>query len=220
MKNILCYGDSNTWGQIAGSMNMELRLAKRYEYGIRWTSILQKLLGAAYHVIEGGLNGRNTSFDEINIIRPSRNGLATLPLIMEMNYPLDLVVLMLGTNDTLLEFNAPVERIVEGIKKLIQCIKASHFGPNHFAPQVLLIAPVPITQDALTIFQGFLDQSSVTKTEQLGMLYQKLAEEQQCYFLNAASIVKVSPDDGIHLTRDSQKDLAKAVSNKIEEMQL
>lgn len=220
MKNILCYGDSNTWGQIAGSMNMTLRLAQRYEYGVRWTSILQQLLGSAYHVIEAGLNGRNTSFDEKDIIRPSRNGLTTLPLIMEMNYPLDLVVFMLGTNDTRIEFNADVERITLGMSELIQCVKTSRFGPNYSAPNLLLIAPTPITQDALTIFKSYLDQSSITKTKQLGVRYKKLAAEQKCYFLDAAPIVKVSADDGIHLTLESQQNLAKAVAREIEEMRL
>lgn len=216
MKNILCYGDSNTWGNIAGSRNKELLLAKRYERGVRWTGVLQQTLGDNYYVIEAGLNGRNTSFDETRFVRPSRNGLATLPLILEMNYPLDLVLLMLGTNDFIIDYNASPEQTTLAIQKMIHVVKASHFGPNYSAPQILLVAPVPIVKIDSADFDLFFNDAAVIKTKQLSDLYRNLASTEQCDFFDAGEIAKVSHDDGVHIERDSHEVLAKAIAKKIE----
>ena len=127
IKNILCYGDSNTRGNIAGTFNPETMLHQRFIYSERWTGILQQRLGDHYHVIEAALNGRTTSFDEVAAARPSRNGLATLPGILDMHYPLDLVILMLGSNDIKSQFNASVDRITDGMRQLIHSsIEKSH----------------------------------------------------------------------------------------------
>lgn len=219
MKNILCYGDSNTWGNIAGSYNPELLLAKRYEYDVRWTGVLQQLLGSNFHIIEAGLNARNTSFDEA-IVRPSRNGLATLPGILEMHYPLDLVIFKLGTNDTRIEFNATPEQITQGMKKLVQFVKSSHFGQNYQTPKVLLVSPVPIFRVSATSFDVYFDDSSINKSQQLAKYYAQLAEEEHCHFLDAGPIVKVSPDDGVHIEKNSHLELAKAMAQKIKEIKL
>jgi lysophospholipase L1-like esterase len=165
--NILCYGDSNTWGNIAGSRNAKLMLAKRFDRSVRWTGILQKLLGDNFYVIEAGLNGRNTSMDETRFNRPSRNGLATFPLILEMHYPLDLVILMLGTNDAIIDFNATPEQSTLAIQKMIHYVKNSHFGNDFCAPQILLMSPAPIRRVNSNEFNSFFDDASIAKTQQL-----------------------------------------------------
>ncbi|EKD92375.1 MAG: Lipolytic enzyme, G-D-S-L [uncultured bacterium] len=220
MKNILCFGDSNTWGSIAGSTNLEFMLAKRFDYGVRWTGVLQNLFGADYHVIEAGLNGRNTSFDETWIVRPSRNGLATLPGILEMHYPLDLVVLMLGTNDLRIQFNTNIARVTEGMKNLIQTIKKSHFGINFSAPKIMIIAPAPIFKVDLPVFNTFFDEQSVVKSHELVKSYKALAKEELCHFIDAGKFVKVSTDDGIHIETESHRHLAEAIMQKIKYLKL
>ncbi len=217
MQNILCYGDSNTWGNIAGSRNMELMLAKRFDRNVRWTGVLQKLLGDDFYVIEAGLNGRNTSFDETKFVRPSRNGLATLPLILEMNYPIDLVIFMLGTNDAMIDFNATPEQTTLAMQKMLRFVKTSHFGQNFQAPNTLLIAPAPIHKINSNDFNLFFDDSSIAKTKGLATHYAKLAAQESCTFLDAGQIVKVG-DDGVHIEADSHKDLAKAIASKIQKM--
>jgi lysophospholipase L1-like esterase len=218
MRNILFYGDSNSWGNIANSFDPNLLLHQRYEYGVRWTSIVQTLLGANYHIIEEGLNGRNTSFDEIDSTRPSRNGLATLPGILDAHYPLDIVVFMLGTNDLKIEFNASLARIKEGMRQLIRTVKDSSFGRNATAPHVMLIAPAPILKMESELFSLYLDDASVEKSHQLAEQYQQLAHEENCSFLDINPIVKVSLADGIHIDEDSQVHLARAVTEKIKEI--
>lgn len=218
MKNILFYGDSNTWGNIAGTFDAKLMLHQRYEYGVRWTSLVQKLLGDDFHIIEAGLNGRTTSFDETHIVRPSRNGLATLPGILDMNYPLDLVVLMLGTNDIKTQFHASVERITEGMKQLIQVVKTSHFGPDKKSPEILIISPPPIFKAEGFAFDLFFDSTSIEKSHQLAAHYEKLAQETFCGFLEAGPLVKIDPKDGLHIDQESQGIFAEAVAEKIKEM--
>lgn len=211
MKNILCYGDSNTWGYIAGSLNPELMLAKRYPYTVRWTGVLQTLLGDEFHIIEAGLNGRSTSFDETRIIRPSRNGLSTLPVIAEMHYPLDLIIFMLGTNDVKIEYNADCSRIVQGMSQLINFIKLCHLGPKFEAPKILLIAPAPLIMVDTHAFKLFFDNASVQKSQQLAPYYKKLADKENCVFLDAGQAVKIDLEDGVHFEQTSHGILAKAL---------
>lgn len=109
----MCYGDSNTWGNIAGTFDQKLLIHQRYPYEDRWTGQLQHLLGRDYQIIEAGLNGRTTGLDDPNKTRSSRNGLTTLTSVLEMNYPIDLVILMLGTNDLKKYFHTTAEEITE-----------------------------------------------------------------------------------------------------------
>lgn len=220
MKNILCYGDSNTWGNIAGSRDKDLMLSKRFDRSIRWTGVLQKILGDNYYVIEAGLNGRNTCFDETRFVRPSRNGLATLPLILEMNYPLDLVIFMLGTNDANIDFEASPEETTQAMKKMIHYVKKCHLGNDFKAPQILLIAPAPIHKVNSGDFNLFFDELSIHKTQALAQLYFKLAHEENCGFIDAGKIVKISDEDGVHIESNSHKKLAEAVAAKIKELNL
>lgn len=97
MKTIVCYGDSNTYGY-----NPENGF--RYEYEERWTTILQKELKDSAIVIPEGLNGRTTSFEDE--LRPGRNGATYLDPCLHSHGPIDLVVLMLGTNDLKIRFQA------------------------------------------------------------------------------------------------------------------
>ena len=107
MKNILCFGDSNKWGYSPQDGN-------RHPPEIRWTGVLQKSLGANYHVIEEGLNGRTTFINEEGEeARPLRSGSDVLQIILESHRPLDFVTIMLGTNDLKLEFNLSVEEIAQ-----------------------------------------------------------------------------------------------------------
>lgn len=90
MRHILCYGDSNTWGYTPGT-------GERHAPDVRWTGVLRRLLGEGWEVLEEGMNGRTTVFD--NPMSQGRNGSAYLLTCLETHKPLDLVILMLGTND-------------------------------------------------------------------------------------------------------------------------
>ena len=122
MKQILCFGDSNTYGLIPGTTN------QRYGWGTRWTSILDdKVRTKGYRVIEEGLCGRTTVFDDP--FRTERRGTEMLPAILESHRPVDTIVLMLGTNDCKSVYSATPEVIGQGIEQLLDQINT--VNPDH-----------------------------------------------------------------------------------------
>lgn len=151
-KRILCYGDSNTWGWVPSSMG-----AKRYNKSNRWTGVLQNLLGDEYEVLEEGLGARTTMFDDPRPEFPQRNGLATLPIILESHLPLSYVVIMLGTTDTKDMLSLDVESIVQGMEKLIHVVKKSRNLDNCSKPRILIVVPPIVKEDtdfATKLFKG------------------------------------------------------------------
>ena len=140
MKQILAFGDSNTWGLVPGSRSL-----KRYPWGVRWTSLLQEM-GSGYHVAEEGLCGRTTVFEDE--LRPGRKGVNTLDPLMESQYPVDAVILMLGTNDCKAYYNASAYVIGKGIERCLDTIEK--YVP---AEKILLISP-------MTSFIVFLKSSA------------------------------------------------------------
>jgi lysophospholipase L1-like esterase len=208
MKTILCYGDSNIWGNIPGSFNQETGLSRRYPKLKRWTGLLQKRLGKKYHIVEEGINGRTTTLDEIVPGRPYKNGLTLLPACLEAHYPIDLVIFMLGTNDTKIQFNRSSEEITAGMRKLINIVQTCNKG---------LTARAPAAQPILKIvdLHPQLDDSSIAKSRRLGPLYQKMAQEEKCEFLDASLVITSSKIDGIHLDESQCKLLAHAVAEKV-----
>ncbi len=213
MKNILNYGASNTWGFIPGSYDVAAQLALRYLPHERWAGVLQNELGADYHIIEEGLNGRTTQFDDIENNKPYRNGLSQLTVTLESHYPLDLIIFMLGTNDTKIQFQQSAEQIAEGMRKLVQVVKNSNKGPRGNAPKILIIAPQPMI-DIREINMQF-DQQSVAKSEALAKYYEIVANQEKCEFLDAGLYVKSSMVDGVHLEKAALQTLGKIVAQKI-----
>ena len=124
MKTVMCYGDSNTWGYNPATQ-------QRYPRDERWTGVLQELLGADYRVIEEGLNGRTTVWDDP--IEGYKNGREYLIPCLESQKPLDLVIIMLGTNDLKLRFSLPAYDIAEGAGVLVEIAQKSQAGPDEGA---------------------------------------------------------------------------------------
>lgn len=211
MKNILCYGDSNVRGVIPEKTRGNL--VKVYDKNKRWTGILQKLLGDSYNIIEEGMGGRTTVFDEINPGRPYRNGLKDLPLFLEAHYPIDLVIFLLGINDTKTQYNKSADAITEGMKQCIQCIQNSNRSRNEKSPAVLLLSSVPI--QAISNLPPEFDETSIAKSVLLTTLYKNLANEIHCDFLNTSDYVKASQNDGLHLDESEHAVLANAICEKM-----
>lgn len=217
-KTILCFGDSHIRGVTPEPINEKSGLTKRYTKNKRWTGILQDKLGDNYDVVEEGIGGRTTIFDEILPGRLYRNGLTQLPVCLESHYPIHLVVLMLGTNDTKIQYNRSEKEIMEGMRQLVKYVMTSNKGPQELPPQVLVIAPMPIIKIP-DLFPQF-DDTSIQKTKILASLYSQMATEENCDFLDASLIVTASQRDGIHLDESACELLASAVKSKIYDMNL
>ena len=201
MKEILCFGDSNTYGLIPGT-------TRRYNRETRWTGILsEKLYDKGYRIIEEGLCGRTSVFDDAT--RDGRNGAKVLPMLLETHAPLDQVVLMLGTNDCKTYNHASADRIGKGIEKLIQQIRKA--DP---AIDILLVSPIELGEDVWK--PGFdleFDQHSVKVSKQLKQTYLKIAWKYGCDFLAASDVAKPSKADMEHMNEKGHKNLAKAIES-------
>lgn len=211
MKSILCYGDSNTWGHNPQPENGDMR----YPEGQRWPGILQeKLLGKA-KILEEGLCGRTIMFEDP--VAPYRHGGQYLGCALQTHQPLDLVILMLGTNDVRHIFTPSVKEIAMGMQNLVKKIKNADDYYNGKVPAVLVIAPAPVRNEICTSeFYGMYDEESVKKSKQLFEAYSRVLEGmEQVEVIDAGAVAEVSLEDCIHLSKKGHTDLAEAVYQNV-----
>jgi lysophospholipase L1-like esterase len=213
-KRIMCFGDSLTWGWVPVIEGVP---TTRYPAHIRWTGVLQKELGEGFEVIEEGLSGRTTTLNDPT--DPRLDGSAYLPSALASHLPLDLVVLMLGTNDTKAYFHRSAFEVTAGLSKLIGQIFSSTggVGTTYPAPQILLIAPPPLTPMPHPYFQSLFGGSH-EKSAEFGKLYGDLADFMKIHFLDAGSVISTDGVDGIHFTEQNNHDLGIAVAEKVHEI--
>lgn len=211
MKQILCYGDSNTWGHDPDwAEGKELR----YPYEVRWPGCLEGLLGTEYRVISEGLCARSTSYDDP--VDVGKNGLACYPVCYESAMPVEWVVLMLGTNDVRPVFHAPPQEIVRGMERLGILTERISRECGQITPKILIIAPVPVAETAEEgDLAGIYDRTSVQKSRELAALYKTMAKRHGWEFLDANTCAPQLGKDGVHLTADGHRRLAEAVCNII-----
>ncbi len=200
MKTVLCYGDSTTWGY-------DPETEMRFPPDARWTGVLARELGSDYRVIEEGLNGRTTVWDDP--IEGYKNGKEYLVPCLETHKPLDLVVLMLGTNDLKHRFSLTAFDIASGVSVLVEIIQASAAGPDDTPPDLLLIAPPPIGK--LSDFDEMFEDAE-PKSQKLGKYYAQVAETYSCHFLDASQVIVSSDLDGIHFEAGEHRKLGVAVA--------
>lgn len=209
MKTILCYGDSNTYG-------LKSDLVSRYPRDVRWTGILQEKLGKEYYVIEEGLGGRTTVWDDP--VEDYKNGKKYLLPCLDSHKPLDLVIVMLGTNDLKSRFSVSPFDIGTSMENLIKTILKSDAGINFQPPRVLLVTPVPIHSvgRGKDLDQMIPDMDKRSKA--LEPYYREIAERYGLDYLNPAGKVEVNDVDGIHYTEKGHAQMAELMEEKIREI--
>ena len=206
-KRVLCYGDSNTWGYIAGSMG------ERYGEDIRWTSVMQSELGDSYTVLEQGYNGRTTVWEDSVDLRMS--GYSTFEMCLETASPVDLVVIMLGTNDTKCYFSANEVNISVSVGRIAELALKSCCGVDGGAPEVLIVAP-PLIENPK--FDGMFDERSVSISKKFAEVFSVKAEELGVGFFDAARDTRPDPRDGVHSLPESHVELGRAMAAKVKEI--
>jgi len=203
LKRILCFGDSLTWGwnPVADGMPTE-----RYPRGARWTGVLAERLGEDYEVLEEGLSARTTNIDDP--VDPRLNGASYLPACLASHLPLDLVILMLGTNDTKAYFNRSPLDIALGMSLLVTQVltSAGGVGTGYPAPQVLVMAPPPLAPTPHPWFQ-LIFEGSQAKSARLAEVYRALADFAKVPFFDAGSVISTDGVDGVHFTEQNNHDL-------------
>jgi len=211
VKTILCYGDSNTWGCPPIE---QWGTAVRYGPDVRWGSVLRSELGAGYWAVEEGLGGRTTVWDD-PIEGEHKNGKPYLLPCLESHAPIDLVAIMLGTNDLKHKFGLSAADIAAGAGALVDIILRSTSGPNDAAPQVLLICPPPAAR--LTLFADMFAGAG-EKSRALAGHYRRVAELRGCAFFDAGQVIGSSERDGIHLEPDAQQALGRAMAAEVRKL--
>ncbi len=204
MRTILCYGDSNIWGSDPGT-------GERFPEEVRWPGVLRHELGDGYRVIEEGLPGRTTVWED-PIEGEHKNGRAYLRPCLESHRPVDLVTLMLGTNDLKERFGVSASDIAQGAASLAEMALRSGCGLDGGASVVLLVAPPPVgtLTDMARMFEG-----SEEKSLEFSEHYRRFAEQCGCEFLDAAEVIVSSDVDGIHLDAGEHRKLGEAVAARI-----
>lgn len=192
MKTVLCYGDSITWGTDPTNDG------QRHAYADRWPNVLAAGLGAGFDVISEGMGGRTTAFDD-HLADCDRNGARLLPSALQSHRPVHLVILMLGTNDMKPATAGNAASAYLGMKRCIEIVqKHSPRLPDFVPPQIIVVAP-PLVVETQDVFFAEMFAGAVGESGKLADYYGKLALEFGCGFLNAASIARASPIDGVHL---------------------
>ncbi len=215
MKTLLCFGDSNTWGYDPAATAVA-PFPIRHAHDVRWTGVLARELGDGWRVIEEGQNGRTTVHDDpLNV---ARNGKTFLPACLESHKPLDLVVLMLGTNDLKNTFGVSPGEIATGASILAKMILQSDAGVNGETPQLLLVCPPAIgdMSRAPEIAEKINDAQS--RSMALPKHYEAIALQLGCAYLNSQEVVVPSPLDGIHLEAEEHAKLGKAIGAAVKSL--
>ncbi len=200
MISVLCYGDSNTYGYNPSD-------GMRYPESIRWTARLQKLLGTDYKVIEEGCNGRTTIYDDP--IEGWKNGYDYLRPCLNSHKPVDIVIMMLGSNDLKEIFHLTPEQIAAGVEKLVKEIIDFTKEKQGFVPKIILVSPPEIGEDiSNSPFFGNFSENAIERSREFPKLYKKVADENGCIFVDAASHIKPSVLDSLHLSPEAHEKLA------------
>jgi len=203
MKTILSFGDSNTYGTRAAG--------GRFKRDERWTGILQKMLGDEYYVIEEGCPGRTTVWDDP--IEEGKSGKHYLLPCLVSHNPIDLVIIMLGTNDLKNRFSLSSADVQWGMENLVHKIKNSACGLDEQVPEILLVCPIQI--GILTDLSQILIGAE-EKCRQLPKLYKQLAEREGIHYLNAGDYASADEADGLHIDKAGHANLAKSLCEKIQ----
>jgi lysophospholipase L1-like esterase len=207
VRSILCYGDSNTWGS-------DPETGERFPEDVRWPGVMRTKLGDDYRVIEEGLPGRTTVWND-PIEGDHKNGRTYLGPCLESHSPVDLVTLMLGTNDLKARFGCSASDIAQGAASLAEMVQRSGCGPGGAAPVVVLISPPPVA--TLTDMAEMFDGAS-EKSGQFSEHYERFAEQYGCEFFDASTVIASSDVDGIHLDAGEHRKLGEAVTGLVVEL--
>ena len=194
MKSILAFGDSLTWGFKAGEWT-------RHPFDVRWPNVLAAGLNNAARVIEEGHNGRTTIYDDHTCL-DNRRGSDVLPMLLASHQPLDLVIIMLGTNDIKFSGRCRAFDARLGMTRLVEITKTFGYLPAYKPPEVLIVAPpamVPTTDEFFNELWGH----AIAESKLFAHHYAIVAKEMGVHFFDAGKVAVADPTDGGHLDAEN-----------------
>jgi lysophospholipase L1-like esterase len=219
-KRILVFGDSNTWGW---TPRTDTEPTVRFDKATRWPGVLANAVGSGYEIIEEGLSARTTNLDDPREDLPSEylkgatlNGAKVLPAVFASHLPLDLVVIMLGTNDLKARFNRAPNEIAASCLALARIIKDCQGGifTIYGTPKVLLIAPPPLGEH---FYNPEMWIGAREKSLLLGVCLKEAALGENVSIFDASEVISTDGPDGVHLTANAHRALGEAISKIVME---
>lgn len=205
---ILCIGDSNTWGYDPES---------GWRHQNRWTKVLQKLM-PEHEIVEEGMNGRTLL--SVDPFMKERCGIAGLKMLLMSHKPIDLVVVMLGTNELKTSFECSAEFVAKGIEEYIKVIGDKVMWDRFDVPRLLVVSPVLIREELIVngdVFGGY-DEKSVRESQRMAGAMEVVCNKYNVDFMNAADYAVASLVDNLHMDEENHEKLAAALCGKIGEM--
>ncbi|MFT5708574.1 MAG: lysophospholipase L1-like esterase [Oceanospirillaceae bacterium] len=212
MQDILVYSDSLTWGIIPNTR-------RRLSFNQRWPGVFENKLkeeGFAIKVMENCLNGRRTAWDDP--FKEGRNGSIGFAQILEMHAPLQLVIIMLGTNDFQCTHNNNAWMSAQGMSKLLNIVKTAPIEPGMPIPHILVVSPPEMADPKGVLVSKFID--SKIRSIGLNQHLKSVCSQHKVHFFDAATVTDASVVDGIHLDQDQHLVLGKAIANVVKELLL
>ena len=206
-KRILCFGDSNTWGYIP--------TGGRYDEHTRWPMRMGELLGDGYAVVEEGFNGRTCVYDD-PVEGGFKSGVDYLPPCLMSHNPLDVVILMLGSNDTKRRFHLTPMTIGQSMMQLVRVVKAYGMNVEGDPPHIIITAP-PVILDNLmeTRHAECFGEQAIAVSRGLSAELHRVSKLLRCDFFDAGPYAEVSRLDAVHMTAKGHLCLAEAMADKI-----
>jgi lysophospholipase L1-like esterase len=201
---VLCYGDSNTWGRLPDRSG-------RYAADVRWPGQLQKALGDNYYVVEEGQGGRTTDLDDRGSVR---NGKTYLLPCLETHNPVDVVIIMLGTNDLKIKFERTANNVAQALHGLVDIVKETVTAKGGSPTRIVLVSPIHIDPTAprfMEFYKNDFSPYSGTSSTLLAEAIKQVAVNSACDFFDASAVASVG-EDGLHLNTESNGSLAKALA--------
>ena len=207
MQRILCLGDSNTYGY-------NPLTGLRYPKNIRWPGHLATLLGKDYEVVEEGCNGRTTVFDDP--LEGWKNGRDYLRACLNTHKPIDMILLMLGSNDLKEVFHASAADSARGAASLVHIMQEFLKEKQGFGPEIVLISPPEIGPGIGTSpFRFSFSESAIMRSKAFAPEFRKVAKEYGCIFVNAAEYISPSEADSLHLMPEAHERLAEVLADVV-----
>jgi len=204
-KTVLLYGDSIFWG-------VDATTGQRHERANRVDTIVQQMLGDDVEVVGEGFRGR-TMFGE-NGFFPERDGLAQFGPIFASHLPIDVVVIMLGTNDLNSKALHPANEIAESIPKYVEKMQYWCDFMGFSLPSLLIVSPPDVDQQSIKkfseVFAGTVDRIAPAVDA-----LQQVAQRDGHAFLDSRQIARSINTDGIHLDAAETKKLADAITAQV-----
>ncbi len=208
MPVLLTFGDSNTHGT---PPIVNLGAYDRYDAATRWPPLVRAALGAGWELVEEGLPGRTAQFPD-PCMGAHMDGRDGLKIALQSHGPIDVLVIMLGTNDVKARFGYSAEQVTSGIACLLDIAQDMVMQARHGGFRILVICPPPVLEQG-PIAPQFYRSAALSRS--LPSHYRALAAARGCGYLDAGQVIEVSPVDGVHLEKDAHGKLALAVANAV-----